>query len=155
MSTLFNLILERSNDKLYLNNIKFLDEIDDLELDPSEFYISASANLILFGYHKQNIDIDICITPEAFERIKDKLISIPDDELHVNHYTTKKGHLDIAIDSEDDPLGFTNQKNGTFVVDNKYRFLNKTGLQKFYKNLYKKFHNPKHYEKLQWIKQNI
>lgn len=134
-----------------IKNIRHLKEFDSLKLSPNDYYIGASANLIYYGYPKINDDIDINISRKAYNKIKNKLVPLPNDGIHNGHFNIPNGHLDIVVDDKIDPLGLSSQIGNT-LVDGNYRFLTKPGLQTFYSNLYNKFHKDKHKKALDWLK---
>ena len=53
-------------------------KLKELNLPKDEYYVLSGASLVLRGIREQCSDIDLCISEELFEKIKDELKMTPD-----------------------------------------------------------------------------
>ena len=65
-----------------MNKKEIIDELNEIELDKNEFWVSGSASLVLRDIIENANDIDLSITEKAFKEIENKSIF-----LGVNHNT--------------------------------------------------------------------
>lgn len=129
--------------------IQYLEEIDALGLTKDEYVILGSAAAMAIGYPKDaNEDIDIYVVKSAFDRIKDKLITV--HKANRTMYTNASGRLDINFMTD----VFSHDHDEVFllshVVDG-YRYLNHLGLIRFYIHLVHNFQMKKHHDTLVWL----
>lgn len=55
-----------------MNKQELLNLVDSLELPKNEYYILSSGCLLLYGLREKANDLDLCITQNLFNKLKDK-----------------------------------------------------------------------------------
>ena len=55
-----------------MNREQLLDLLKELNLPKDEYYVLSGASLVIRGIREQASDLDLCISKELFEQIKDK-----------------------------------------------------------------------------------
>lgn len=55
-----------------MNREQLLDLLKELNLPKEEYYVLSGASLVIRGIREQAGDLDLCISKELFEQIKDK-----------------------------------------------------------------------------------
>ena len=55
-----------------MNREQLLDLLKELNLPKDEYYVLSGASLVIRGIREQAGDLDLCISRELFEQIKDK-----------------------------------------------------------------------------------
>ena len=56
----------------FMNIEQLLDLLKELNLPKDEYYVLSGASLVIRGIREQAGDLDLCISRELFEQIKDK-----------------------------------------------------------------------------------
>ena len=56
----------------FMNREQLLDLLKELNLPKDEYYVLSGASLVIRGIREQAGDLDLCISRELFEQIKDK-----------------------------------------------------------------------------------
>lgn len=133
--------------------VQHLDKLRRLGLKPDEHIIGASGASVLHGMPIQNDDLDICISPEALQRIRRKLKAGPKDGVHDNNYQDRSGKVDISVSRPDNWFDWNQFYPKTIVVDGN-RYLSRDGLLEFYEKLYSLSGKEKHLDRLNWLKEN-
>lgn len=74
-------------------------KLKELNLPKDEYYVLSGASLVLRGIREQCSDIDLCISEELFEKIKDELKMTP-DKLNKCGFYHLSDSLEIVVDKK-------------------------------------------------------
>lgn len=55
-----------------MNKEELLKLLDSLELPKTEYYILSSGSMLLYGLREKAGDLDLCVSNELFEKLKEK-----------------------------------------------------------------------------------
>lgn len=75
--------------------------INELNLPKSEYYILSSGSLLLYGLRDEANDIDLCVSYELFEKLKEKYNLTETDKNECDFYHISKLIEVIPNDKED------------------------------------------------------
>ena len=73
--------------------------LKELNLPKDEYYVLSGASLVLRGIREQCSDIDLCISEELFEKIKNKL-KMTSDKLNECGFYHLSDSLEIVVDKK-------------------------------------------------------
>lgn len=73
--------------------------LKELNLLKDEYYVLSGASLVLRGIREQCSDIDLCISEELFEKIKNKL-KMTSDKLNECGFYHLSDSLEIVVDKK-------------------------------------------------------
>lgn len=73
--------------------------LKELNLPKDEYYVLSGASLVLRGIREQCSDIDLCISEELFEKIKNKL-KMTSDKLNECGFYHLSDSLEIIVDKK-------------------------------------------------------
>lgn len=83
-----------------MNKEKVLSILKELNFPKSEFYILSGASLVLRGIRENCSDLDLCVSEELFEQIKDKYNLREENKKEDGLYCVNE-ILEIAVESKE------------------------------------------------------
>ena len=139
------------------NKIKYLDSLNRLNLDDSEYVILGSASAMLYGYPHPNgnEDLDIIVSETVIERLIDNGYIRQKEKpgFSTPFYESLDGKVEISTYCDYLKADLEKVKEVSTLAFG-YRFLTLSATLEFYKNGYKTFKKEKHLIKYQWLKSN-
>ena len=69
-----------------MNKEELLKLVDELDLPKTEFYILSSGSMLLYGLREKAGDLDLCVSNELFEKLKEKYNLIDTDKNECGFY---------------------------------------------------------------------
>ena len=79
-----------------MNKEQLLDLLQELNLPKDEYYVLSGASLVIRGIREQAGDLDLCISRELFEQIKDKYDLTEDKKNECGFYKVDE-YLEIVV----------------------------------------------------------
>ncbi len=83
-----------------MNRQEIIRRLRGLKLPKNEYYVLSGASLVLRGIREICSDIDLCISEELFNNVKDRLKMTPDKLNSCNFYHLSDT-LEIVVDKKD------------------------------------------------------
>lgn len=74
--------------------------LEELNLPKDEFYVLSGASLVIRGIREKCSDLDLCISEELYEKIKDKYKLTNDKKNECNFYQISD-ELEVVIDKKE------------------------------------------------------
>lgn len=84
-----------------MKKIELLNLLKELNFPKDEYYVLSGASLVLRGIREEAIDLDLCISEELFNQIKDKFNLIQEKKNECGFYKIND-NLEIVVDKKDD-----------------------------------------------------
>ena len=84
-----------------MNKEQLLSLLSKLNLPKHEYYVLSGASLVIRGIREQAKDLDLCISKELFEQIKDKYDLTEDKKNEFGFYKVND-LLEIVVDEKED-----------------------------------------------------
>lgn len=84
-----------------MNKEQLLSLLSKLNLPKDEYYVLSGASLVIRGIREQAKDLDLCISKELFEQIKDKYDLTEDKKNEFGFYKIND-LLEIVVDEKED-----------------------------------------------------
>lgn len=82
-----------------MNKEQLLDLLVELDFPKDEYYVLSGASLVIRGIREQAGDLDLCISEELFEQIKDKYELTQDKKNECGFYHIRED-LEIVVDKK-------------------------------------------------------
>ncbi len=83
-----------------MNKEQLLDLLRELNLPKDEYYVLSGASLVIRGIREQAGDLDLCISRELFEQIKDKY-NLTDDKKNECGFYHISDSLEVVVDEKE------------------------------------------------------
>ena len=84
-----------------MKKIELLNLLKELNFPKDEYYVLSGASLVLRGIKEEANDLDLCISEELFNQIKDKFNLIQEKKNECGFYKIND-NLEIVVDKKDD-----------------------------------------------------
>ena len=84
-----------------MKKIELLNLLEELDFPKDEYYVLSGASLVLRGIREEANDLDLCISEELFNQIKDKFNLIQEKKNECGFYKIND-NLEIVVDKKDD-----------------------------------------------------
>ena len=84
-----------------MKKIELLNLLKELNFPKDEYYVLSGASLVLRGIREEANDLDLCISEELFNQIKDKFNLIQEKKNECGFYKIND-NLEIVVDKKDD-----------------------------------------------------
>ena len=84
-----------------MKKIELLNLLEELVFPKDEYYVLSGASLVLRGIREEANDLDLCISEELFNQIKDKFNLIQEKKNECGFYKIND-NLEIVVDKKDD-----------------------------------------------------
>lgn len=84
-----------------MNKIELLNLLEKLNFPKDEYYVLSGASLVLRGIKEEAKDLDLCISDELFEQIKEKY-NLTDDMKNECGFYKINDNLEIVVDKKED-----------------------------------------------------
>jgi hypothetical protein len=97
-----------------MNKEELLKLVEDLDLPKTEFYILSSGSMLLYGLREKAGDLDLCVSNELFEKLKEKYNLKDTDKNECGFYHISQ-EIEIVPNSKDNFK--MNYKDGYPVED--------------------------------------
>lgn len=94
-----------------MNRDEILKLVESLNFPKEEFYILSSGCLTLYGLREKANDLDLCITEELFEQIKDKYELTEDKKNECGFYKVND-LIEVVVDPREEFDGNFDVKDG-------------------------------------------
>ena len=89
-----------------MNKEQLLNLLEELNLPKDEYYVLSGASLVIRGIREQAGDLDLCISRELFEQIKDKYDLTEDKKNECGFY-----HISDSLEDLNTILDFKIKRN--------------------------------------------
>lgn len=83
-----------------MNKEQLLNLLEELNLPKDEYYILSGASLVIRGIREQARDLDLCISKELFEQIKDEY-SLTEDKKNEYGFYHISDSLELVVDEKE------------------------------------------------------
>lgn len=83
-----------------MNKEQLLNLLEELNLPKDEYYVLSGASLVIRGIREQAGDLDLCISRELFEQIKDKY-NLTDDKKNECGFYHINDSLEVVVDEKE------------------------------------------------------
>ena len=83
-----------------MNKEELLNLLDTLELPKTEYYILSSGSMLLYGLREIAGDLDLCVSNELFEKLKEKYKLKESDKNECGFYHISK-EIEIVPNSKE------------------------------------------------------
>lgn len=83
-----------------MNKEQVLKMLEELNLPKDEFYVLSGASLVLRGIREICSDLDLCISEELYEKIKDKY-ELTDDKKNECNFYHISDELEVVVDKKE------------------------------------------------------
>ena len=84
-----------------MNKIELLNLLEKLNFPKDEYYVLSGASLVLRGIKEEAKDLDLCISDELFEQIKEKY-NLTDDMKNECGFYKINDNLEIVVNKKED-----------------------------------------------------
>ena len=74
--------------------------LEELNLPKDEFYVLSGASLVIRGIRETCSDLDLCISEELYEKIKDKY-ELTDDKKNECNFYHISDELEVVVDKKE------------------------------------------------------
>lgn len=112
---------------------EFIEKLNSLDLELGEYYILSSGSLLLYGLRERAGDIDLCVSPKAFDLLKDKYNLTEECKNEHGFYKVNDG-VEVVVNDKNNAYykfeydvveGYPVQKLGYILRDKRKRNLPK------------------------------
>lgn len=83
-----------------MNKIELLNLLKELNFPKDEYYVLSGASLVLRGIREQAGDLDLCISEELFEKIKDTY-KLAEDKKNACGFYRINDNLEIVVNKKE------------------------------------------------------
>ena len=83
-----------------MRKIELLNLLEELNFPKDEYYVLSGASLVLRGIKEEANDLDLCISEELFDQIKDKF-NLTDEKKNECGFYKINDKLEIVVDKKD------------------------------------------------------
>ena len=87
--------------RIFLNKEELLKELEKLNFPVGDYYLLSSGCLMLYGLRDKIDDIDLCISEELFEIIKDKY-DMTEDKKNYGGFYQINDYMEIVVNKKED-----------------------------------------------------
>ena len=84
-----------------MKKMEFLNLLEKLHFPKDEYYVLSGASLVLRGIRKEANDLDLCISEELFNQIKDKF-NLTEEKKNECGFYKINDNLEIVVDKKED-----------------------------------------------------
>lgn len=84
-----------------MKKIELLNLLKELNFPKDEYYVLSGASLVLRGIKEEANDLDLCISAELFNQIKDKF-NLTDERKNECGFYKINNNLEIVVDKKED-----------------------------------------------------
>lgn len=84
-----------------MNKKQLIAKLDELNFPIGDYYLLSSGCLMLYGMREEIGDIDLCISEELFESIKNKYDLTEDKKNQCNFYKVND-YLEVVVNKKED-----------------------------------------------------
>lgn len=84
-----------------MKKIELLNLLEELDFPKDEYYVLSGASLVLRGIKEEANDLDLCISAELFNQIKDKF-NLTDERKNECGFYKINDNLEIVVDKKED-----------------------------------------------------
>lgn len=84
-----------------MRKIELLNLLEELNFPKDEYYVLSGASLVLREIKEEANDLDLCISEELFEKIKDKF-NLTDEKKNECGFYKINDNLEIVVDKKED-----------------------------------------------------
>ena len=84
-----------------MKKIELLNLLEELNFPKDEYYVLSGASLVLRGIREEANDLDLCISEELFNQIKDKF-NLTDERKNECGFYKINNNLEIVVDKKED-----------------------------------------------------
>lgn len=84
-----------------MKKIELLNLLKELNFPKDEYYVLSGASLVLKGIKEEANDLDLCISAELFNQIKDKF-NLTDERKNECGFYKINDNLEIVVDKKED-----------------------------------------------------
>ncbi len=84
-----------------MKKIELLNLLKELNFPKDEYYVLSGASLVLRGIKEEANDLDLCISAELFNQIKDKF-NLTDERKNECGFYKINDNLEIVVDKKED-----------------------------------------------------
>lgn len=119
-----------------MNKKEFLEKLNLLDLQFGEYYILSSGSLLLYGLRERAGDIDLCISPKAFNMLRDKY-NLTEECKNEHGFYKVNDDIEVVVNDKENTYykfeydvveGYPVQKLGYILRDKRKRNLPKDQL---------------------------
>lgn len=83
-----------------MRKIELLNLLEELNFPKDEYYVLSGASLVLRGIKEEANDLDLCVSEELFDQIKDKF-NLTDEKKNDCGFYKINDKLEIVVDKKD------------------------------------------------------
>ena len=84
-----------------MRKIELLNLLEELNFPKDEYYVLSGASLVLRGIKEEANDLDLCVSEELFDQIKDKF-NLTDEKKNECGFYKINDNLEIVVDKKED-----------------------------------------------------
>ena len=84
-----------------MKKIELLNLLKELNFPKDEYYVLSGASLVLRGIREESNDLDLCISEELFNQIKDKF-NLTEEKKNECGFYKINDNLEIVVDKKED-----------------------------------------------------
>lgn len=84
-----------------MRKIELLNLLEELNFPKDEYYVLSGASLVLRGIKEEANDLDLCVSEELFDQIKDKF-NLTDEKKNDCGFYKINDKLEIVVDKKED-----------------------------------------------------
>ena len=84
-----------------MKKMEFLNLLEKLHVPKDEYYVLSGASLVLRGIKDEASDLDLCISEELFNQIKDKF-NLTEEKKNECGFYKINDNLEIVVDKKED-----------------------------------------------------
>ena len=84
-----------------MKKIELLNLLEELDFPKDEYYVLSGASLVLRGIKEEANDLDLCISKELFNQIKNKF-NLTDERKNECGFYKINDNLEIVVDKKED-----------------------------------------------------
>ncbi len=84
-----------------MKKMEFLNLLEKLHFPKDEYYVLSGASLVLRGIKDEASDLDLCISEELFNQIKDKF-NLTEEKKNECGFYKINDNLEIVVDKKED-----------------------------------------------------
>ena len=84
-----------------MKKIELLNLLEELDFPKDEYYVLSGASLVLRGIKEEANDLDLCISAELFNQIKNKF-NLTDERKNECGFYKINDNLEIVVDKKED-----------------------------------------------------
>lgn len=103
-----------------MNKQELNELLQKLNFPTDEYYILSSCCLLLYGLRENANDLDLCISEELFDKIKNKYNLTEDKKNNCGFYPLQGENVEVVVNSKKD---FDMEEKDGYNVQNLYRLL--------------------------------